>query len=218
VSSLPIEATTGEHEITVRIEAERVSASDAASLIRAFDKAFTAYARARGRGTLRLTVARAGSGSFWATLSLMTQTYEMANDHKDIIAMFMHDFGAIVSSIEQGLTKNAPRHLLALAKSIGQVGKRTAADFVEVIGIVRVIIQSDLFELMSTSAPNDDSGEDIGFKVQRRGNSVLVDRRALVEAAEKATEGALFATLLHVEDDWYARAEGMHVRRRFSFG
>ena len=124
--------------------------------------------------------------------------------------MFLHDFSAIVSAIEQGVTKNSPKHLIDLARSVGRVGTRTAADFIEVVGIVIVMIQADLFDDMATASADDDSAEAIGTKVQRKGHSILLDKRALLEAGERATRGDLFGTLFQVEGDWYARADGMH--------
>jgi hypothetical protein len=199
-----------EGEFTVYLETERVNASDASALIGAFDRAFSRYSRDRGVKNVRLRLVRSSSGSFWATFALYMETYQLLRDHKDIIAMFMHDFAAVVSAIEQGATKNLPKHLLDLARAVGRVGKRTAAEFIEIVGIVHILIQSDLLAEMAAASVDDESGEPIRAKLQASGNSILLDTRALIRAAELAERGDLFATLLKVEGEWYARAEGMH--------
>src|SRR5947209_1459979 len=106
-----------EGEFTVYVEAQ-LTGTDSAQLIRAFDQSFASYARERGLDGARLRVARAGSGSFWATFRLWVELYDFLSKHKDIVAMFMHDFSSIVSAIEQGVTRDLPKNLLDLARTI----------------------------------------------------------------------------------------------------
>ena len=107
------------------------------------------------------------------------------------------------------LTANLPRDLLDLARSLGRIGKRRFAEFVEIVGIIRVSISPELLQAMA-DAQIDEDAEALGTRQQKTGNFVYVDRRAIEEAADLADRGDLYATLFQVEGDWYARPQGMH--------
>jgi hypothetical protein len=185
-----------------------VPAAEAARLLSALDKAFRAYVRQEtGRSGARLVILDIGRDSLWVRLGSALAAHQILSAEPNLLPMFVDSISyALKLSMDHDF-EDIPKYLGDLLRSIGQTGKRTMADAIDLVSVARVTLDPISFDIVTrpdTSAPKKHAAESLlalpGWESPEQ-----------IRAAEdRVRSGTFVCKLFYVADRWYALPEGMH--------
>jgi len=197
------------NELTLYVRSTRpVPAVELGRLLSALDKGFRTFVRQEtGRSGARLVILDSGKGSLWIRLAAAFGAHEIVSAAPDLLPAFVDSISYALKLAMDHDAEEAPKYLRDLLKSIGQAGKRTMADAIDVISTVRVSLDPVAFDVVvqqDTSAPAKTASNPL------LGVPGWDSHEQISAAEERVKAGSFVGKLYHVAERWYALPEGMH--------
>jgi hypothetical protein len=188
-----------------------VPAGEAGRLLTAFDRGFRRFVRQRtGRSGVGLQIIQIGADSFWVRLTAAVTAHEVLRLAPDLIPMFLDSISYALKLAMDHDLEDIPKYLKDLLRSIGQTGKRTQAEVIDLVSAVRVSIDPVAFDLVTRPDTSRRRPTPKESELPRLPVGWQPDPYRLAAAGSLAQSDALVAKLFNVDGKWYGRPEGMH--------